>query len=117
MPIKSVHEANELNFDSMVLGRSGPVLVDFTAAWCPPCQALSPIVGRIAEEMSERVSVASVDVDACPNLAARFKIRGMPTLVVFQDGKEVARRIGLTNEEGVRTLLRPALASIGAAVA
>jgi thioredoxin 1 len=111
MANESVYELNELDFDSMVLRRPGPVLVDFTAAWCGPCKALSPIVARIADATRGRVLVASVDVDANPNLAAKFQVRGMPTLVVFQDGREIARRTGLTNESGIRALLEPALAS------
>ena len=106
MAKERVQELNELNFDATVLQESGAVLVDFTAAWCPPCKALSPIVARIADETWGRVLVASVDVDACPDLAAKFRIRGMPTLVVFRDGREIARRTGLTNEEGIRALLR-----------
>jgi thioredoxin len=116
MAKESIQELCELDFDATVLDRSGAVLVDFTAAWCAPCRALSPIVARVADETSGRVLVASVDVDACPNLAARFQIRGMPTLVVFQDGREIARRTGLTNQEGVRALLKPVLAP-GTAVA
>jgi len=116
MANERVHELNELNFDSTVLRRGGAVLVDFTAAWCGPCKALSPIVARIADATRGRLLVASVDVDANPNLAAEFGIRGMPTLVVFQDGREIARRVGLTNEAGIRALLEPALASGGAAV-
>jgi thioredoxin len=110
MTSKSVLELNELNFESLV-GDKGVLLVDFTAAWCAPCRALSPVLGRIADEMSGRILVASVDVDACPNLAAKFQIRGMPTLIVFQEGREVARRMGLTNEHGVRALLAPALSA------
>ncbi len=86
MASDKVHELNELNFDSMVLQAQGPVLVDFTAAWCPPCRAL-------------------VDADAYPNLASQFAIRGLPTLVLFTDGREAARRMGLTNEQGIRKLL------------
>jgi thioredoxin 1 len=110
MAKESVHELNELNFDSMVLEKSGEVLVDFTAQWCPPCKALAPSVAQIADETSGSMLVASVDVDACPNLAAKFRIRGMPTLIVFRDGKEFARRTGLTNVEGIRALFKPALA-------
>jgi thioredoxin-like negative regulator of GroEL len=73
-------------------------------------------VARIAEETWGRVSVGSVDVDVCPDLAAKFRIRGMPTLVVFRDGKEIARRIGLTDDEGIRALLGP-IAAITFAVA
>jgi thioredoxin 1 len=117
MASKNVQELNELDFASAVLEAAGTVLVDFTAQWCPPCKALSPVLGRIADEMAGRISVASVDADACPHLAARFQIRGLPTLVVFQGGKEIARRIGLTNEEGIRALLRPALERVASAVA
>jgi thioredoxin 1 len=104
-----VHELNESSFDFMVLQKSAVVLVDFTAAWCPPCKALAPSVARIAEETRGSVLVASVDVDACPGLAAKFRIRGMPTLIVFREGKELARRTGLTNVEGIRALLKHAL--------
>ena len=105
MASESVHELNELNFTSLVLREPGTVLVDFTAQWCPPCRALSPIVARIAVEAAGRVRVGSVDVDANPDLASQYRIRGLPTLVVFQGGREVARRTGLTNENGVRALL------------
>ncbi len=107
MASDKVHELNELNFDSMVLQAQGPVLVDFTAAWCPPCRALSPIVDRMAGETWGRVRVCSVDADAYPNLASQFAIRGLPTLVLFTDGREAARRMGLTNEQGIRKLLAP----------
>jgi thioredoxin 1 len=102
---KGVHELNEWNFASMVLEVPGIVLVDFTATWCPPCRALSPIVAGIAEEMTGRVAVGCVDTDANPDLAAKFRIRGLPTLVVFRDGREVSRRTGLTTAEAIRTLL------------
>jgi thioredoxin 1 len=108
MTSKCVHQWNELSFESTVLRASGTVLVDFTAGWCPPCKRLAPVVERIADETSGRVSVGSVDVDAWPALASKFRIRGVPTLVVFQDGKEIARRTGLTNEEGIRALLATA---------
>jgi thioredoxin 1 len=111
MASESVHELGDLNFESTVLQASGTVLVDFTAGWCPPCKKLVPIVERIADEMLGRVSVGSVDIDACPDLARRFAIRGVPTLVVFREGKEVARRTGLTNEGGIRALLPEALAA------
>jgi thioredoxin 1 len=105
MASEKVHELNELNFESTVVQGSETVLVDFTADWCPPCQRLSPVVARIAEQTAGRVLVGSVDVDACPDLASRFRIRGLPTLIVFQHGKEIARRTGLTDEDGIRALL------------
>lgn len=104
MTSKNVHELNDLNFDALVTRAPGPVLVDFTARWCPPCRALSPLVERVAERF-ESVTVGSVDVDDWPELASRFGVRGMPTLVVFEFGHETARHIGLTNEKGIVALL------------
>ena len=117
MEEKRVEELNELNFEAMVARRAGTVLVDFTATWCPPCKALAPVVARVADETWGQVAVGSVDVDANPGLAAKFQIRGLPTLVVFRNGKEVSRRIGLTNENGVRALLANASPANRSAVA
>jgi thioredoxin 1 len=102
-----VLELNDLNFQSSVLEAAGPVLVDFTAEWCAPCRALSPILERFAEQ-NEGVVVGSVDGDANPDLASRYAIRALPTLVVFAGGKEVARRVGLTNDQGIRKLVEAA---------
>lgn len=109
MTSDKIHELNELNFESMVLNAAGTVLVDFTAEWCPPCKALAPTLARIAEATWGRVVVGSVDADVSPDLAARFRVRGMPTLIVFQEGREVGRRTGLTNDEGVYALLANAM--------
>jgi thioredoxin 1 len=116
MASESVHELNELNFESLVLRAPGTVLVDFTAEWCPPCRALDPVVARIAEETLGRVFVGSVDADTWPDLASRYRIRGLPTVVVFQGGQEIARRTGLTDENGLRALL-PALGRAATEVA
>jgi thioredoxin 1 len=102
---KEVQSIGELDFECAVLRSEGAVLVDFTADWCPPCRALSPVVERVAAELGDRVRFYRVDADACPNLASRFKIRGLPTLVVFAEGREVARRLGLTHDQGVKDLL------------
>jgi thioredoxin 1 len=110
MASETVHELNELNFESIVLRAKGPVLVDFTAGWCPPCKALSLVVRSVAEETLGRVVVGCVDVDAFPALAGRFGIRGLPTLVVFNDGKESTRRMGLVDRRAILELLTaPAL--------
>lgn len=107
MASNHVRELNDFDFDTTILGAAGPVLVDFTAAWCSPCKVLSRLLDQIATELAP-VLVASVDVDACPDLASRYGVRGMPTLVLFDRGKEVARRIGLTNEQGLRELVAKA---------
>ena len=105
MAKENVLELNELNFEANVLGAPGLVLVDFTAAWCGPCRAQSPILERFAEEAPKDVVVGSVDADAYPDLASRYGVRALPTLLVFAGGKEVARKVGLTNDDGIRKLV------------
>jgi thioredoxin 1 len=105
MASETIQELNELNFDAVVFEAAGPLLVDFTAGWCPPCRALAPILARIAEEKPAGTSVATIDADANPNLGSRFGVRGLPTLILFAGGKEVARRVGLTSEAELRKWL------------
>ena len=94
---------NALNFDETVRSANGPLLVDFTATWCGPCKTQATILDKVAEQGD--FVVAKVDVDDSPDLAARFAVRGMPTLLVFQDGKETGRRLGLASEAAVLTLV------------
>jgi thioredoxin 1 len=104
MASEKIRALNDIDFDTQILEAKGPVLVDFTAAWCGPCKLQS----RILEELvatDSGVSVAAVDVDESPELAARYGIRGMPTLVLFEGGREKARRVGVTKEAGIRALL------------
>jgi thioredoxin 1 len=98
-----VRAVNDLDFDSQVLAVKGPVLVEFTAAWCAPCKLQSAILEQLAHA-EDRVSIAAVDVDESPQLAARYGIRGTPTLVLFEGGRETGRRLGLTRESGIHSL-------------
>lgn len=110
MPSPKIQILNELNFDSLVLHADRPVLVDFTATWCGPCKVQTKILERLAEA-TDAVVIGVVDVDECPALAARFAVRGMPTLLAFRDGKETARRLGVSTEPAVVALVAPAGAS------
>ena len=89
MAVRSVADFDELLRDS-----PAPVLVDFWAAWCGPCRTVAPELEKIAGERAGRVVVAKVDTEALPDLAARFGIRSIPTMIVFRDGKEAKRMSG-----------------------
>jgi thioredoxin 1 len=90
-----VREVNDLSFDNDVVRAAGPVLVDFSAGWCGPCQALAPILDAVAADEAERLTVVKLDVDANPATATRYAIRGLPTLLLFKDGEPVASQVGL----------------------
>ena len=82
------------NFKKEVLASEKPVLVDFNAEWCPPCQALHPILEELAEERDD-FKIVAVDVDEEEELASEFEVSTIPCLLVFKDGEEIDRRVGL----------------------
>lgn len=102
MDSSSVIEIDEQTFSSEVIESDVPFLLDFTAKWCGPCRALAPTLEKIAIEQTGKVRVGKLDIDASPELARRFGIRGAPTVVAFRGGREIGRQLGLCNE---RTLL------------
>lgn len=82
------------SFESDVLKSNRPVLVDFWAEWCGPCKQIGPALEEIASEMGERVSIAKLNIDESPMTPTRYGVRGIPTLMVFKDGKVAATKIG-----------------------
>lgn len=101
----NVLEINDLNFEKEVLQSDVPFLLDFSAVWCGPCKMLSPIVEKIATENAGKVKVGKLDIDDSPAVAAKFGIRGVPTVLAFRGGKEVGRHVGVTNKETLIKLL------------
>lgn len=87
-------EVNDGNFDQEVVNSQTPVLIDFWAPWCGPCRMVGPIVEELAQENTGRLKVAKVNVDENQQVAGRYGIRGIPTLVFFKDGQEVKRIVG-----------------------
>ncbi len=84
-------QLEEATFDEYVKGADRPVLVDFWAEWCGPCKAMEPVLEEVASREADRMLVAKVDVDANPDLATRFGIMAIPTMILFVGGKEVYR--------------------------
>ncbi len=82
------------SFDSIIANSDKPVLVDFWATWCGPCRALGPIVEEISEEMADRLAVYKCDVDSEGDLAQRFRIVSIPTLIIFKGGEPVHTIVG-----------------------
>ena len=100
----SVKHLNTAEFDAAV--DAAPLaVVDFWATWCGPCRMLAPVVEKLGEEFGEKVLVAKVDVDAEPELARRFGVMSIPTVVLFENGKEVDRRIGAMPADEYRKMI------------
>ena len=99
--MKSTIEINEANFETEVLKSNQPVLADFWAEWCGPCKMLSPVLEEIAAEQAERVKVVKVNVDNNPQLAARFGIQSIPTLLYFADGKVIHQTVGVAGKKAI----------------
>ena len=102
-------EINEQSFETEVLHAEGPVLVDFWAPWCAPCRHLAPIVEELAGEYEGRVSFAKLNTDESPNIAARYGIFSIPTLIVFKDGQPVKQMVGLRPKPDLKNSLDEAL--------
>ena len=95
-------EIKDGEFVDKVEQAAKPVLVDFSAVWCPPCARLKPTVERISQEFSDKLEVFGVDVDHCPELSTRFNIVSVPTMIFFRGGKEVKKIIGLRDYDSLK---------------
>ena len=100
-----VKEVSDSSFESDVLGADKPVLVDFWAQWCAPCRMLAPTVEAVAERFRDTASVVKMNVDDNPSTSQRYGIKGIPTLVLFRDGKEVERVVGATSKESIARMI------------
>jgi thioredoxin 1 len=85
-------------FEQDVLQSTMPVLVDYWATWCAPCQMIAPILEEIAEEYADRIKVAKLDIDENRVVSERFKVRGIPTLILFKNGEAEAIKVGAVSK-------------------
>jgi thioredoxin 2 len=99
----------DATFESVVTASTAPVLLDCWADWCGPCHALAPTIDALARDYAGRVLVAKLDVDANPAMAARFEVRGIPTLLIFDHGRLVDRLVGVQPRPAIEARLAPLL--------
>ena len=98
---------NDSSFDNDVLKSETPVLVDFWAEWCGPCRMMAPTIDSIATDYAGRVKVGKLNVDENGGTAGRYGIRGIPTLLLFKDGRVVDQRVGAVGKTEVQKMLDP----------
>ena len=88
-----------MNAFQQLIQKDQPVLVDFFATWCGPCQKLAPILKQVKESLGERITIIKIDVDKNQAIAAQYQVRGVPTMLLFQNGKQLWRQSGVVSKE------------------
>lgn len=91
---------------SEIINKDQPVLVDFFATWCGPCQTLSPILKQVKDELGDSVSILKIDVDKNQAIAAQFQVRGVPTMLLFKNGKQLWRQSGVLSKNDLINVIK-----------
>lgn len=102
-----IETVNDESFSAAIA--TGVVLVDFYADWCGPCRMLAPVVSKVAASLKGQAKVVKVDTDKAEKTAASFRITSIPTLILFKEGKEVNRSVGLKDEQALLAMIKQAL--------
>ena len=103
-----IHATSE-TWNSKVLESELPVFVDFWAEWCGPCRMVGPVVEQLSQELDGRVQVAKVNVDESPEIAARYGVRSIPSLLLFKGGREIGRTVGAAPKEAYARFIEQTL--------
>ncbi|POP51307.1 thioredoxin [Zhongshania marina] len=104
-----IQQLQEQNFNETVSNTKGPVLVDFWAEWCGPCKMMNPVLENLAGELDGSVAIAKLNVDESPDIAQRYNVRGIPTLLLFNNGELVAQRTGAASQQQVKAFIEQSL--------
>ena len=94
------------NFDELVLKSKSPVMVDFWATWCGPCQMAGPVIDQLATDYKGKVKIGKLDVDANQATASQYAVVSIPTVIMFKDGKEIARKVGFAGRAMYENLMK-----------
>jgi len=100
-----ITELDNSNFESIVSSGSAPVVVDFWAPWCGPCKAIAPILEELADELGDAVKICKVNVDNNSEIAGKYAIRAIPTILIFKDGAVAETVVGLTSKDDLKAKL------------
>jgi thioredoxin 1 len=96
------------SFDT-IINSEKPVLIDFSATWCGPCKTLAPILKQVKDNLGERITIIKIDVDKNQQLASKYQVRGVPTMILFQNGNQLWRQSGvLSKEEIIKIIIEKA---------
>jgi len=104
--MSNVVEVTDLNFEEEVLKSTIPVFVDFWATWCGPCKVLEPVMKRFAEEFAGQYKVCKVDTDEAVKTVQKYKIKGVPTILLFKDGQMIAQKVGTIDFESLKKMVQ-----------
>ena len=111
---EGIVELTTENFETEVIQSDRPVLVDFWAEWCAPCRMLAPTIDEIAQDYAEQIKVGKLNVDHHGDIAARFAIRGIPTILVFQNGEVHDQMVGAGSKENILKMVEKVASGTGA---
>ena len=98
-------------FESEVINSNLPVLVDFWAEWCGPCRMLTPILEQLSEEMKDKVKIVKMNIDDNPETPSKFGVRGIPTMILFKDGKQLAVKVGVQTKNTLQDWINTTVAN------
>lgn len=99
----------DANFEEMVLKADKPVLVDFFADWCGPCRMVAPVIEEMAKTYDGKIIIGKLDVDANSNIAGKYGVMSIPTVILFEGGKEVSRQVGFGGKEIYDEMVKKAI--------